>query len=367
MVWFPKRKKRLSDRKASVAKTTALSSNAVGREEARRLAIASYDQSDPFPDIPPSLLSLNEIDAYVRTTGMISPYDTEAKAGGKSPLKFASFEVPLGDEFYRFDEHGVLRVIEVGDGITVPANSIVFVVPDIDFRLPKYIAVRFNLQIRHVHRGLLLGTGPLVDPSYWGRLCVPLHNLTSEPYYIPKHSDGFLWLEFTKTTFGKTPQDLVGRPPQQEQAVRTGAMMQEAGRWKPLDFVIKAQTNIDDGRLVALRSSIPDVGDAAAKSAQSAQRAAESARKTTRNLSAGSFLALGGLLVAVFAMVGTFLQTVGAERQALRSSISELEEQVRRLQAARVDMVQEPSTSPIMEAMDPNSNDAENGVVPAAR
>ena len=51
-------------------------------------------------------------------------------------------------------------------------------------RLPNYIAVQFNLRITHVHRGLLLGTGPLVDPGFHGKILIPLHNLTSEKYII---------------------------------------------------------------------------------------------------------------------------------------------------------------------------------------
>ena len=63
----------------------------------------------------------------------------------------------------------MLESIPLGEELTVGANSIVFVECDLDFRLPDFIALRFNLQIRHVHRGLLLGTGPLVDPGYRGK------------------------------------------------------------------------------------------------------------------------------------------------------------------------------------------------------
>ena len=47
-----------------------------------------------------------------------------------------------------------------------PENSITFVQIESKIRLPNYIALRFNLRIQHVHRGLLLGTGPLVDPGF---------------------------------------------------------------------------------------------------------------------------------------------------------------------------------------------------------
>ena len=90
----------------------------------------------------------------------------------------------------------------------LPANSITFVQVEPHFRLPNYIAVRFNLRITHVHRGLLLGTGPLVDPGFHGRLLVPLHNLTAYEYYLDT-TKALIWVEFTKTTFGFVPREEV--------------------------------------------------------------------------------------------------------------------------------------------------------------
>ena len=46
-------------------------------------------------------------------------------------------------------------------------------------------------------QGLLLGTGPLVDPGYEGHLLVPLHNLTTNKY-VMREGETFAWVEFTK-------------------------------------------------------------------------------------------------------------------------------------------------------------------------
>ena len=61
------------------------------------------------------------------------------------------------------------------------------------------MAIRFNLRITNVHRGLLLGTGPLVDPGFEGDLLIPIHNLTNNSYYF-KGGDKFIWVEFTKVS-----------------------------------------------------------------------------------------------------------------------------------------------------------------------
>lgn len=72
--------------------------------------------------------------------------------------------------------------------------------------MPAYIALRFNLRITLVHRGLLLGTGPLVDPGFEGRLLIPLHNLTSEDCVLTG-GEGLIWIEFTKLSANKAWSD----------------------------------------------------------------------------------------------------------------------------------------------------------------
>ena len=66
-----------------------------------------------------------------------------------------------------------------------------------ELMLPQYIAARFNLHISHVHKGILLGTGPLVDPGFFGNLLIPLHNLTDNNYKFDG-GEGIIWVEFTK-------------------------------------------------------------------------------------------------------------------------------------------------------------------------
>ncbi len=88
---------------------------------------------------------------------------------------------------------------EKGEELTLGPNSITFVQVEPFFRLPDYIALRFNLKITHVHRGILLGTGPLVDPGFVGRLLIPIHNLTLNTYRLGR-GEGLIWLEFTKTS-----------------------------------------------------------------------------------------------------------------------------------------------------------------------
>ncbi|MGH8613802.1 MAG: dCTP deaminase domain-containing protein, partial [Gammaproteobacteria bacterium] len=65
--------------------------------------------------------------------------------------------------------------------------------------LPFYVAARFNLRVKWVYRGILLGTGPQVDPGFRGHLSCPLFNLTNRPIRI-KLGDEFATIDFERTT-----------------------------------------------------------------------------------------------------------------------------------------------------------------------
>lgn len=246
---------------------------------------------DPCREIPEALLSADHIIEYVKRTGMIAPFDSGDFK--KSPLKAASYESKIGKHAYHF-EKGNNHPTTIFDGtqefLTVPANSIVFVESEAFFRLPPFIAVRFNLQINHVHRGLLLGTGPLVDPGFWGRLCIPLHNLTNEDYLIPKE-DGLIWIEFTKTS--SNPRH--GRPPSNTEFPEIK------------DFILKASKPRcpQDAPPIAIRSSIPDMVETANKNSKDAVSAAKASADAAKSMRNWSFVGIAAGAISVFALAAT--------------------------------------------------------------
>ena len=63
---------------------------------------------------------------------------------------------------------------QIGDYYVVPPNSLVYIKIKQELRLPFYLIGRHNLKIRYVYKGLLLGTGPQVDPGFEGNLFIPL-------------------------------------------------------------------------------------------------------------------------------------------------------------------------------------------------
>lgn len=149
---------------------------------------------DPFPEISPALLNSADIFEYVAETGMIYPFNIEKLSG-------ASYEVAIGGPVIWWDEEKQEMheedLSKPGSAFRLEPNSIAFVTLEPTFRIPDYLALRFNLKILHVYKGLLLGTGPLVDPGFVGKLSIPLHNLTANTYTF-RHGEGIIELEFTK-------------------------------------------------------------------------------------------------------------------------------------------------------------------------
>jgi len=158
---------------------------------------AYYKNRDPFPSISPALLTSADIQDYVGAAGMVYPFHTQA-----DNFKPASYGINFSGEYLYWDIRDGKKVkvksqLVEGETFTLKRNSITYIKLEPFFQFPNYIAARFNLQIKHVYRGLLLGTGPLVDPGYVGYLYIPIHNLTDEDYVI-KYGEPIIWMEFTK-------------------------------------------------------------------------------------------------------------------------------------------------------------------------
>ena len=254
----------------------------------RKYRTENVDQ-DPFPDIPPALLSSEHIKAYVRETGMIFAFKDDP-----SRLKSASYEVCAGGQFIYWDEDGKKITLPITkDGtFTLPPNSISFVQIESQFLLPQYIAVRFNLRITHVHRGLLLGTGPLVDPGFHGSLLIPLHNLTSDEYTI-RGDEGLIWVEFTKTSHEARPAPVRNAPE------NTFDMTEARKSNKPPEYYFDRAN-----RNRPIRSSIPVVVADARKLAQGASSAAKRAERMNQIFVGAGVLAIVGVIVGLFSLFG---------------------------------------------------------------
>jgi deoxycytidine triphosphate deaminase len=284
-------------------------------EALRRFAL--YKSDDPFPEIPPALLNSADIADYVATTGMIYPFDADG-------LKTASYSVPLLGEVVHWDEKDEMHVLDLraGEAFRLMRNSIAFVTLEPEFHLPDYMALRFNLKIPNVYKGLLLGTGPLVDPGWEGRLSIPLHNLTTNPYDF-LGGDGLIWMEFTKLS------------PNQRWAKRQSNAHQLRGEYIPFP---------EDKKFgsvrTRLRAAAPD--RPVSSSLAAAHADARNALATAQNLSkwirwGGAIATIVGLgtIVALAVDILAFRDNSGSNNPAIvvvdQSKVQRLERQVLQL------------------------------------
>jgi deoxycytidine triphosphate deaminase len=286
-----------------------------GAEEAKRRA-REFRTIDPFPDLPPALLSSEHICDYVRVTGLIHPfYPTHDR------LKSASYEA-RPKRFIRWDNDGrkIVTELKERESYELPENSITFVQIESKIRLPEYIALRFNLRIRHVHRGLLLGTGPLVDPGFTGDLLIPLHNLTSEKYVV-KSDEGIIWIEFTKTTHNpwKYPSQ--------------GAFYSI----EPHKTDVPFQTYFERANANnPIQSSIPSFIRDARDLARAADASAKRANRTTRIFASIGFLAIAAMIIAGANLAVSVVRDAAQALAEARRALSENESLRRDLENLRI-------------------------------
>jgi deoxycytidine triphosphate deaminase len=302
----------------------------IDAEATRRYLI--YKSLDPFPAIPPALLNSADVSDYVSATGMICPFDD-----GPEMLKSASYRVRILGECIYWDDSGAKRTVDLKEGgeFKLPPNSISFVSLEPVFRLPDYLAIRFNLDISHVYKGILLGTGPLVDPGFVGRLFIPLHNLTANEYTLRAY-DSIIWMEFTKLSpIAKW--------------VKSEALRIQAGRFREFPARKLQRKTISDyleravGREGSVRSSIPvafeRVKESARLAAESSKEAASSATAAAtkvdsiqKRVTIGAVISAILLIASLLALFIPMLSLVSDTQQYTRNSAADVQKLEKRVE-----------------------------------
>jgi len=277
--------------------------------------------ADPFPEIPAALLNTADLLDYVAATGMIYPFSVDS-SDMENTLKPASCAIPVGGEWLYWpptaespDPQGKSGLLEAGEELWLKPNSIVYVTLAPFFRIPDYIATRYNLRIKHIYRGILVGTGPLVDPGFEGRLSVPLHNLTANEYMI-KGGEPLVWMEFTKLS------------PNERWTSLSGKDSARKGRYVSFpNYKLERQTvraYVQHAHEGSIRSSIPEQTEGARRAAENA----ESQVKKFRNL---SWAATVGVLIAIIALTYQafdFVNGANDGEQELRQDVKELQSEL---------------------------------------
>jgi deoxycytidine triphosphate deaminase len=277
-------------------------------EKVARERYNEYETKDPYPEVSPALLNSADVTDYVIKTGMIFPFDLKK-------LKPTTYALTVGGSYVYWEPNGEKKegILETGQYITLKKDSILYLTLEPLIQLPHYIAARFNLKIDNVYRGLLLGTGPLVDPGFVGRLCIPLHNFTSNDYQI-KGGDTFIWMEFTKIS----PNPLWHKNDSEIQNGEIKLFNRDNREKKLADYIWEADQR-------PIQSSIPlsvQRSEQSAKGAQDSAKKAEDSAKVLTGINVVVIVAVLGLLYNVFFQTANFYNNTKKEVQDYQNRIN---------------------------------------------
>lgn len=149
---------------------------------------------DPDPRREPGLLLSDRIIFYCQKVNLIYPFDPDF-------VEPASYTLHAGREYMISLRPGQLesRNLEQEGKVVIPPNGLIYIRFFEEVNIPHYMIARFNLRVSQVYRGLLLGTGPQVDPGFRGHLGCPIHNFTDEDKTI-EFFERLGTIDFEKTT-----------------------------------------------------------------------------------------------------------------------------------------------------------------------
>lgn len=242
---------------------------------------AEYKSKDPFPKVGEALLNSVDLLMYLLKVGIVEPFDV-------NKLKGVTYQCTFSGEAHRFNRDSqCMEEINLDDTneLILEKNSITYLKIEEKFHVPEYMILRFNLSVSNAYKGLLLGTGPIVDPGFEGNLFIPLHNLTGNEYVIKKGAP-LIRVEFTKLSrhidWKNKRKNLF--PPLKP---ITKSTPRNASFSKFIESALldsgdkKFYTN---GDAISVRSSIPDMISSSAEQAEEAQKSAKTAADTVETI-----------------------------------------------------------------------------------
>lgn len=298
-----------------------------------------WKDTDPYPKVEPALLNSADIKAYIKTTGMIYPFDENELQGASYKVKIAGkvifWEYSDRNKKKKGPQKVELNLKNQLDGFDLAPNSIAFVALEPCFRIPEYMALRFNLKIKHIYKGLLLGTGPLVDPGFSGKLFIPLHNLTCNTYHF-KYGDTLITMEFTKLSGNYRWNNMIRGTEHTEE-------YQEERIPEQRDVEKYLSNALSNDRLDSVISSIPDALHEGKIQVKKAQKEAVRIRRWSVGTSLVSVITVAGLVISTIGITlsgynrvadqyNAIVKEYGERITAYENSISILEEEIEELQ-----------------------------------
>jgi hypothetical protein len=172
----------------------------------------------------------------------------------------------------------------------------------------------------------LLGTGPLVDPGFNGRLLIPLHNLTDSDYPIDTDK-ALIWIDFTKTTFGlQWPEQIdLGKRlfvdfPEEKTNLKPENYLQKANKGNPI------------------RSSISGSIQEIRQKTEKATKTAEQAELYFKKIAWGAVIAITVAIASIIMGGYSLLMDANTLSGSLSTSVGALSEENENLKGQIIDL-----------------------------
>lgn len=287
---------------------------------------------DPLPGVKPALLNSEDIIRYVKAGCLIEEQDFD-----QSRVKTASYELRFLGHLYYWEhtpDGGVERRCECvtqGNPVNIAKNSITYLWTRECLYLPEYIAARFNLRIRHVHRGILLGTGPLVDPGFGGRILIPLHNLTDNDYELIG-GEGIVWVDFTKISMHRS-----WLPKFRESRGRLVEFPTEKIIDNPHEYFSKAHVTASTGVRSAFKGVLKRTEDATEEARQQADEARQEAGRLRNRTWMQLFVGVAALFIALFGIWIGSVDVLSRAIDKIQMAYEKADEEASSLDRMRID------------------------------
>lgn len=293
---------------------------------------SKYKSIDPFPYIDAALLNSADLLKYLLTVGIIEPFD-------EKKLKGVTYQCTFSGEahYYDLDEKRMKTVhLRDNEELVLEKNSITYLKIEEIIHVPEYMVLRFNLSVSNVYKGLLLGTGPIVDPGFNGNLFIPLHNLTGNEYVIKKGAP-LIRIEFTKLSHSPFWEDGTA-----EKLSDIEPITKETPSYASFSKLIEDALLDSDkkqfytqGDVVSVRSSIPETIEESAEMARKAEKKVNRIKLWTTIGGVSAVLALIAIMISVWSLIcdtsGRY-DSMWKEIESCRQQIYDLTRQLEKAQ-----------------------------------
>ncbi len=111
----------------------------------------------------------------------------------------ASYDLRLGAKCYLGDEQKIIQLDAKNPALCIPPQDVAILSTREVLHMPRDLIGRWNIRIGLIYKGVLLVSGPQVDPGYDGQLYCVVYNFSTKAVILKK-DDHIATIDFVTTT-----------------------------------------------------------------------------------------------------------------------------------------------------------------------